>query len=144
MMKSQKKINDLYKKDITIIAASGDYGDKDILYPANLPTVISVASIDSQYNLSEFSNYDDNNDCSFPGEELNMLSIKDGVLEKTSDLTGTSYAAIYASAYISAIKDYAYKNNISITNSELKRLINNVDPYKQKEIITDIDKIFKK
>ena len=73
-----------------------------------------------------------------------MLSIKDGVLEKTSDLTGTSYAAIYASAYISAIKDYAYKNNISITNSELKRLINNVDPYKQKEIITDIDKIFKK
>lgn len=138
-----KKINDLYKKNITVIAASGDYGDKDLLYPANLPTVISVASIDSQYNLSKFSNYNENNICSFPGEELNMLSINDGVLEKTNELTGTSYAAIYASAYVATIRDYAIKHNITISNKVLFSILEENDPLENKKVITEINNIFK-
>lgn len=48
-----------------------------------------------------------------------MLSINDGVLEKTNELTGTSYAAIYASGYVAAIRDYAVKHNITISNKRL-------------------------
>lgn len=138
-----KKINDLYKKNITVIAASGDYGDKDILYPANLPTVISVASTDSQYNLSKFSNFNENNICAFPGENLNMLSINNDVLEKTNELTGTSYAAIYASGYVAAIRDYAVKHNITISNKRLFSILKKNDPLKNKKIITQINNIFK-
>lgn len=137
-----KKINDLYNKNITVVAASGDYGDKDILYPANLSTVVSVSSINDQYNLSNFSNYDENNICAFPGENLNMLSINDGVLEKTTELNGTSYAAIYACAYVAAIRDYAVCHNMNLSNKGLFSILKESDPLKNKKIVTEVSKIF--
>lgn len=137
-----KKINELYEKHITIIASSGDYGDKDILYPANLTTVISVASTDAQYNLSKFSNYNENNVCSFPGENLYMLSINDGVLEKTKELSGTSYSAVYASACVASIKDYALKHHIAISNKEIISILRGNDPLKNKKITTDVNVLF--
>lgn len=45
-------------KGIVIVAAAGNNGYKDQpLYPANLPGVISVASVNSDKQLSSFSNY---------------------------------------------------------------------------------------
>lgn len=47
-------------KGIVIVAAAGNNGYKDQpLYPANLPGVISVASVNSDKQISSFSNYGD-------------------------------------------------------------------------------------
>lgn len=137
-----KKISDLYKKNITIVAASGDYEDKDILFPANLSNVVSVASLDNQFNLSKFSNYNEQITCSFPGENMDLVSMDNGALEKTTRLTGTSYATVYASAYVAAIRDYCLKHNMVITNDLIFSLLRRNDPLRKKRIITKSNDIF--
>lgn len=137
-----KKISDLYKKNITIVAASGDYGDKDILFPANLSNVVSVASLDNQFNLSKFSNYYEQITCSFPGENMDLVLMDNGALEKTTRLTGTSYATVYASAYVAAIRDYCLKHNMVITNDLIFSLLRRNDPLRKKRIITKSNDIF--
>ena len=138
-----KKINDLYEKNITIVAASGDYGEKDLLYPANHSKVVSVASTDEEYKLSDFSNYNKSVTCSFQGENLNMISLNNGKLEKTNELYGTSYSTIYTSAYIASIRDYAYKHDIKTSNKKIFDILEKNDPLKNKKIVTDISQIFK-
>ena len=48
-----------YENGIVLVAAAGNDGDEDnaILYPAGLPTVISVASVDGDGKLSYFSQW---------------------------------------------------------------------------------------
>lgn len=137
-----KKISDLYKKNITIVAASGDYGDKDILFPANLSNVVSVASLDNRFNLSKFSNYNEQITCLFPGENMDLVSMDNGALEKTTRLTGTSYATVYASAYVAAIRDYCLKHNMLIPNNLIFSLLRKNDPLRKKRIITKSNDIF--
>lgn len=66
--------------------------------------------------------------------------MKNGALRKTNELFGTSFAAIYASAYVAAIKDYSVKHNIQITNNKLFSIVRSNDPLKNKKINIQIKK----
>ena len=45
------QIKKLNKKNITVVAAAGDYANKDLLFPASAPTVISVEARDNKNSL---------------------------------------------------------------------------------------------
>lgn len=107
-----------------------------------MSNVVSVASLDNQFNLSKFSNYNEQITCSFPGENMDLVSMDNGALEKTTRLTGTSYATVYASAYVAAIRDYCLKHNMVITNDLIFSLLRRNDPLRKKRIITKSNDIF--
>lgn len=109
-------IHQLIKKNITVVASAGDYGDKDLLFPANVKGVISVGAFDDDHKLWQRCNIDNNLLCAFPGVDIMIPNnILDGDLD--NDIlgeshegwikkTGTSEATILMSSYIALIKEY--------------------------------------
>ncbi|TDX59196.1 S8 family peptidase [Orenia marismortui] len=66
----EEAIEYAYKHNVTVIAASGNYSSDELLYPSQYTQVIGVASIDSYFQLSTFSNYGENLDFVAPGEDI--------------------------------------------------------------------------
>jgi thermitase len=74
--------------NVLLIAASGNTGGS-VLYPAAYPSVIAVASIDSNLQLSSFSSFGPEVDLLAPGRNI-VTTSNDGNYTTTS---GTSFAA---------------------------------------------------
>lgn len=127
----ESAVNYALNNGVTVVAASGDYGDKDLLYPAKYTGVISIQGLDQNFDLWQGSNHEDTAINTFPCENIYAIDInKNGELFK-SNSTGTSQAAAIASSYIALIKDYyldTYKKEIS--NDELIELLKSIDTFK--------------
>lgn len=124
--KIEENINKALKNNITIVSAAGDYQEKDLLFPANVPGVISVEAINRNNELWHYSNHSKDSTIAFPGEEIKAISYKnnENILEDTN---GTSQATAIASGYISLLKDYAYKQEIELTNEELINILSTLN-----------------
>jgi serine protease len=85
---------------VTIVCSAGNYGVETVLFPASHPNVISVASTDSQDNLSTSSCFGNHLFMSAPGVGIRSTS--------TNNLYtmngGTSFAAPMVSATIALMK----------------------------------------
>ena len=101
--------------DITVIASSGDYSSKDMLFPANMEGVISVGSISANGNISDFTNAGDRTDINLPGDEIKTIDTNRDV----SITNGTSQATAIAAGYVACLKDYASINNKTLYNDKL-------------------------
>lgn len=55
--------------NILTVAAAGNYGDSDHMYPADYPNVLSVMAVDKNYKRAPFSNYG-NKSVSAPGIDI--------------------------------------------------------------------------
>ena len=62
-------------RNVIVVAAAGDYSEKDLLFPASMSNVIAVASEDEKGILCGFSSYSENKSISMPGENIETLSI---------------------------------------------------------------------
>lgn len=108
------------KKNIFVVAAAGDYGTKDILFPASLPNVISVESQDDKGNLLEMSNHSSKSSVLVPGYNIPVLSVDSmGNLTKKVS-TGTSISTAIVSGIISLALDL----NPKISQKSLIMFIN--------------------
>lgn len=89
-----KTLNEAIQKaanmGIIICAAAGNYGEKDLCYPASYSGVISVGSINKDGIKSKFSNYNKMVDVVAPGEEIMSLGIETPDDYKTD--SGTSFS----------------------------------------------------
>ncbi|MBQ6937370.1 MAG: S8 family serine peptidase [Clostridia bacterium] len=101
-------INNAVDKGIIVIAAAGNNGSSQYAYPASLDGVISVASVDSNSEHSEFSQYNDKVFVSAPGGLMNidaMYKVENGqeyfYVQPTA---GTSVAAPHVSALAAIAK----------------------------------------
>lgn len=132
-----KEIDNITNKGVSIVCASGDYGDKDLLFPACLDNAISVGAIDKNGKQWQDSNTGKNLVCSFLGVDI---PIDDNILDNDIDKellgkskngyiykSGTSYSAIIASNYLSIIRSYYSKNNIAYTNKTLIKKLKSMD-----------------
>jgi subtilisin family serine protease len=82
-------------KGAIVVAAAGDYDERDLLFPACLGGVVAVASIDSSGDLCDFSNYADG--CMLiPGEDIYTMTL-DGSTESNY---GTSVSCSILSGII--------------------------------------------
>lgn len=75
--------------DVVVITSAGNENANALRFPANLPEVISVASVDSQLAKSSFSNFHPDVDLAAPGEAI--ISCIPGDLYQYR--SGTSMAA---------------------------------------------------
>lgn len=116
-----EELRKMYKQNITIVASAGDYGQKDLLFPANQsPYVISVAATDETGNLWEDSNTSENLVTAFPGTEI--LSIDNS--GQVGNSSGTSEATALATSYISLLKkEYRKKHDRRISNKKLNAVL---------------------
>lgn len=115
------QLRKMYNRNITIVASSGDYGQKDLLFPANQsPYVVSVAAMDESGKLWEDSNNAKNLITAFPGTDIESIN-SDGQVETSS---GTSEATALATSYISLLKkEYRKKHSREISNKKLNELL---------------------
>lgn len=81
-------------KGILIVASAGNTGTNAYQYPASYPNVMSVSSIDQDYEPSSFSTYNDRVDIAAPG--TNVLSTVPG--DGYDRITGTSMSCPHVAA----------------------------------------------
>lgn len=118
----QKTINDAINKGITIVAAAGDYGDRDLLFPSNINGVISVEAIDVDNELWEYSNSSPDSVIAFPGVNVNAITSEENT-DFVELCNGTSHSAAIASGYIALLRDYMYQKSIAYNNEELINIL---------------------
>lgn len=121
-----KLMNEAILQKITIVAAAGDYENKDLLFPANQAGVISTEAKTENDEIWSLSNTSANSIIAFPGENITVLSIENNEL-KLIEADGTSIGTAIASGYIALIKDYAKKCNIDIDNEMLTEFLQSLN-----------------
>ena len=82
------------ERDVLVIAAAGNNGTTQVLYPAAYAPVIAVGAVNQNMERSSFSNYGPQLDILAPGEAILSLANTDDY----TSLSGTSLAAPHVSA----------------------------------------------
>ena len=86
-------------KNKILVAAAGNYGGSDYLYPASFPNVLSVGSVSSAGVHSYFSQKNDAVDITVCGEGINVVTADGSVASKK----GTSFSTPAVSAVIACM-----------------------------------------
>jgi uncharacterized repeat protein (TIGR02543 family) len=85
-----------HEEGVIVVAASGNDGNDDLLYPASFSEVISVGSVGETRIVSDFSNYNSMVDISAPGEDIVTTYLNN----EYRSASGTSFAAPQVSGVI--------------------------------------------
>ena len=88
----QNTIQNVFAQGIVLVAAAGNYGQTDVLYPARYPGVLAVGSINSQLQPAPSSHTGPNLDVMAPG--INIISTDPG--GDYFSRSGTSMASPHA------------------------------------------------
>ena len=129
----REKIEELADAGIILVAAAGN-GSGNVSYPAAYPEVICVSSVNSDKEISEFSNRGPQVDVAAPGEDVTSTGVDSTVTPIAYYLTesGTSFAAPHvagaaaillangrpASSVLDAIQATAQQQGTEIPNDE--------------------------
>ena len=105
------------EKGVILVAASGNFGDDQQAYPASNDYVLGVGSINENFEISSFSNYDENIFVFAPGE--NVLSTY--INNNYSYETGTSFSAPMVTGLIADL----FSLNPYLSFDDLKQIIIN-------------------
>ena len=100
---------------IIVVAAVGNKGTDVLYYPAAYEKVIGVGSINSDYNKSDFSQYNSSVDFLAPGENVWSISNDGGYMKKS----GTSFSAPIVSGLIATMMNV----DSELTHDEIVTLI---------------------
>ena len=98
----QAAIQHALDEGVIVIAAAGNSGDKQLLYPASYDGVISVSSVDKDLVLSATSNRNDHVFVAAPGVGVYSLGRLPGTVTLSS---GTSFAAPVVTGVAALLKE---------------------------------------
>ena len=133
----RKAINDAVNRGILVVAAAGNTGD-EVLYPAAYEGVLSVGSVDSKGEISEFSADDKEVDIMAPGENVKSV----GAFSGSIIVSGTSISA----PHVVGIASLLWEKDEEVSAEFIKSLIiessNESNIKKSKNGIIDIDYAF--
>ncbi|MFI5263908.1 MAG: S8 family serine peptidase, partial [Candidatus Kapaibacterium sp.] len=87
-------------KNCVVVAASGNSGVFQNLYPASYDHVLSVAAVDQSDNITSFSNYNPHVDLSAPGQSILSTVPNEGY----ETMTGTSMASPNAAGAVALVR----------------------------------------
>jgi subtilisin len=107
-------------KGLIFITSAGNTAREQNLYPAafDIPGLISVGSLDSKYNISDFSTYNKNIDLFFPGEDIFSIGPTASQISKYS---GSSVSVPFITSIV-ALTRIIYPESSS---SEIINYLNN-------------------
>jgi len=111
----EQAIEKAIEAGIIVVAATGDYGHKDSLFPASKEGVVSVRARDITGNFWERSNIGENDIMSMYGVDIQALTFNN----ETIKMSGTSQATALATGYIALIRDYYTRNGVQLSNEEM-------------------------
>ena len=104
----QEVLNEVYQKDISVVASSGNSGlntEEIPVYPSGCDGVISVSATNNEGELTSYSNHGGNNNVYAPGGEsfYGILSTIDSGAQRPEgntygEMSGTSMAAPHVTA----------------------------------------------
>jgi subtilisin family serine protease len=104
--------------DCVLVAAAGNSGVEERFYPAALPEVIAVGSVDDEGRRSRFTTYGDHLTLSAPGEQI-VSAGRHGY--RVSN--GTSHAAPYVAGVAALMVSHARRKGRDLSGAEVKQLI---------------------
>lgn len=119
----QDIIKEAHEQGVLIIAAAGNAGNEDLLYPASYDHVLSVASTDINDNRSTFSSHGEKVDISAPGSQI-LSTVPSG---SYAVLSGTSMAAPLVAAAAGFLKHVNHTLTASELEDFLKRTSDPID-----------------
>lgn len=112
-------IKELFRMDIPMICAMGNYGINYSCFPANYPECFGITSYNKIRNISEFSSRSTEADFSLPGEDILTTSLNN----QYSIVRGTSFASPFMCGIVAIILAQAKKNKRKYTIPELKKFL---------------------
>lgn len=120
-------VNYAYNNGVVVVAAAGNDGVSDPLYPAAFARSISVSSVDSRQTFTDYSNYGQTVDISAPGSDITTTVINQGY----GTVSGTSFATPQVTGVIALMLSYFDHSSVEeITQRLLKSAKDQGDPGK--------------
>lgn len=108
---------EVYDNDILLVAAAGNNGNDNILYPAKYNKVIAVGALDEKNERASFSSYGFDMELVAPGVSINSTSLNN----QYATSSGTSMSAPHVTGVAALIKSY----NNSLTNTQIRNKLRN-------------------
>jgi thermitase len=109
------------KKNVTVVAASGNDGSEESYYPGALPHVLAVGATDDNDRVAFFSTYGKQVSFVAPGTEIRSSFLNNSY----SNSTGTSHASPFVAGAVALLKSYALDKGMKLTDSQVKYLLKN-------------------
>jgi subtilisin family serine protease len=106
------------RQGCVLIAAAGNNGREEAFYPAALPEVIAVGSVDRYNQRSRFSTFGKHLTLCAPGEQIVSLGRRG---YKVS--TGTSHAAPFVTGVAALLVARAHRVGCDLAGMDVKRLL---------------------
>lgn len=103
--------------DCVLVAAAGNSGIEEKYYPAALPEVIAVGSVDRHNRRSSFSTYGDHVWIAAPGEKIVSTGLQGYMVS-----TGTSHAAPFVAGVAGLLVSYARRFGKNLNGADVKRI----------------------
>ena len=92
-------VNYAYENGVTVVAAAGNSGDGEVMYPAAYENCIAVGAVNYIKVLTDYSNYGDTLDLVAPGGDnnvdLNGDGYADGILQENFGFFGLNWGFWY-------------------------------------------------
>jgi thermitase len=110
-----------YNKGVLLVAASGNGGSAQVLYPARYPEVMAVGATNVSNQPSSISNYGPEVDVAAPGE--NIYSLWPGGYFTES---GTSMSAPFVSGLAAVL--FSFTNNASVVRNAIESTALDIGP----------------
>ena len=110
------------RRNVLLVASSGNTNSNFVLYPARLPQVIAVAATNANNQHASFSNYGAEIDIAAPGDNILSLWLGGGY----STFSGTSMATAYVSGLAAVL--LGYDNNARTVRQHLEATALDISP----------------
>jgi subtilisin family serine protease len=109
------------RRGVTIIAASGNDGTRQLYFPGALPHVVAVGAADSRGEVASFSTYGDHVTLIAPGEDI-YSSYLNG---RYAFASGTSQASPFVAGAVALMKSFAKAQGRRLSDRQIKHVLKN-------------------
>ncbi|MGD8860188.1 MAG: S8 family serine peptidase [Myxococcales bacterium] len=107
------------KKGVSIVAASGNNGARDLYYPGAFPFVITVGALDHAGHVAAFSTYGKQVDVLAPGTDIYSSFLRGGYAFSS----GTSHAAPFVAGTVALLESLARDRGRRLRDPQIKRVL---------------------